>query len=666
MSGTAKIEFPDINVRIFLAATVLVPWFAIRSKILGAPNPISVLLEWLALIALAVLLVRLPLRTPAKLRVVPIAGAGVFVMLSILDVADLPAFPQYWTGFGPRVAVFAASLTLMNLLGGKALRGSRLHSVADRQRILPALEIVVSVASVAWLLPSLLQPMDGWLNIGDSTEKVLDEVAGWAVGNYPGVHTSWVHSSLLGLPLAPLTFIGGSPGSAGVTKLAVVALYVNVLILCVPMSIAGVFSRSVPGLRKVSALALSMLAVTISGAGENSSMFQELSSLARALPPVALGLFVVAQLGRDTPPGSLLVSCLGVLSGLVLMNNYEYGFGAAIAATATLAVSVSRENGLSRVLRRHFAGLALGTSSIIGGGAILGGDWVGRRLGIWRDVLGGTSGVQSHNMGLFPPAFGVPTLCFALGVTASALGFLRFREGKPESESRAAAVGCVYFGVWTVGSAPYFLNGGLTGAFRTQFLFMQLSILAPLLYGLVGRSCWGRTTTSIKMKVGQSRLRLSEIESVPTLLVCCLVVGSILQAPNGLTEWRRVQMPNSRELGKTEDEWSPERLDYISPSSVVVLARQFGGVESVGWWWLYGNGIEALTGVENLLGTTGFETMRSPSMFKLGCEPVLRSRKVFVISGADMEERLRSCGFDSVRARTGPSSEGLVVYELDR
>lgn len=123
-------------------------------------------------------------------------------------------------------------------------------------------------------------------------------------------------------------------------------------------------------------------------------------------------------------------------------------------------------------------------------------------------------------------------------------------------------------------------------------------------------------------------------------------------------------MPISRDPGKTEDEWSPQRLDWIEPSSVLVLAEEFGGVESVCWWWLYGNGIEAENVVDNLLGTTGFEMMRSQSMYKLGCEPVLRSRKVFVISGEDMEERLRSCGFDSVRARSEPSNEGLVVYKI--
>ncbi len=666
MSESTDVEFAEVNARIVLAAMVLVPWFAIRSRVFGTPNSISVLLEWLVLVVLTMLLAKLPIRTPLKLRTIPIAGASLFIICSILEVGDIPAYPNYWTGFGPRVAALTGSLTLLIVLETTAFRGFRHRSTVGPRRILSIVEKAVAVAALGWLLPSLLQPMDGWLNLGDSTEKFLDEITGWTVGNFPGVHTSWVTSSILGLPLAPLSLVDGSPATVGAGKIIIVVLYANVLVLAVPLLTAGIFTRCVRRLKWSSAFALGVLCVSVSGSGENSSLFQELSFLSRGLLPIALGALVVARLGRSTPAGSSTALGLGVMSSLVLLNNYEYGFGSAAAALLTLAISLSGDPEFSRVIWKYFVGFTIGACSVTGLGAILGGDWVGRRLGVWRDVLAGTATQHSNNTGLFPPAFGVPTLCFALGVTASALGFRHLRKGKLESDHRAAAVGCMYFGGWTVGSAPYFLNGGTSGSFRTQFLFVQLAILAFVLYGIARRLETGGITSSTEKEVGRLRLSLAKIESIPTLLVCCLVAGSSLQAPNGFTEWRRVQIPNSRGLNNSEDEWSPERLDWIEPNSVVGLAQQFGGVESVGWWWLYGNGIEALTGIENLLGTTGFETMRSQSMLKLGCEPLLRSRKAFVISGADMEERLQSCGFDSVRARTEPSSEGLVIYELNR
>ena len=103
--------------------------------------------------------------------------------------------------------------------------------------------------------------------------------------------------------------------------------------------------------------------------------------------------------------------------------------------------------------------------------------------------------------------------------------------------------------------------------------------------------------------------------------------------PNGIFEWRRVQTPAS--ANQHLDEWSPDRLDWIRPSLIPELVEPFGGVKFVGWWFVYGNAIEALTGVENLLGTTGYETTRTSSQLSLACEPLIRSEKQYVISGSD-------------------------------
>jgi len=123
VSDVADVEFAEVNARIFFAAIVIVPWFALRARVFGTPSSLSVLLEWLVLIVLTMLLAKLPLRTPAKLRLVPIAGAGVFIVLSILDVGEFPAYPSYWMGFGLRVAWLSGFLTLLVLLGGIAIRG---------------------------------------------------------------------------------------------------------------------------------------------------------------------------------------------------------------------------------------------------------------------------------------------------------------------------------------------------------------------------------------------------------------------------------------------------------------------------------------------------------------------------------------------------------------
>jgi hypothetical protein len=628
---------------------------------LGEPSNPSVLIEWLALIGLAALSTIFPLRLTSVLRMPLIVGTCVFILLSILDTGSHPDFSYYWMGFGPRVALLTGGLAGALLLFAWVSRTDWIRRIAEALRILPALRNAISGAVIAWAIPSLLQPMDGFLNIGDSTEKFLDEITGWTVGNFPGVHTSWVSSSLLGLPLVPLSLLDGSPETVGAAKIVTVVLYVNALVLCVPTCIAGIFAKCLPQLNRLSAFALAILVVSVSGAGGgNTSLFQEMSFLARGLLPIALGLYVVVRLGGGAPVRPSLAFGLGFMSSFVLLNNYEYGFGAAIAATLTLAVTQSEFSRLARILRTHFVGFAFGVALVVGAGAIRGGDWIGRRLGVWSDVLVGNARQQSHNQGLFPHAFGVPTLCFVLGLTAVAVGFRFFRIAQASSVNQSAAVSCLYFGIWTLASAPYFLNGGSFGFFRTQFLFIQVAILAFALFGYIDTRAINQWTSQSAREVGQFDKSGITLGSLPLLLLCCLVAATILQTPNGIREWKRVQMPTTAEAGN----WNYLNFNGRRPEMVRALAEQFGGVKSVGWWWLYGNGIEATTGVENLLGTTGFESMRSASMFKLGCEPVLRSRKVFIISGAKMEKRLQSCGFDAVNVRS--SIENLVLYELDR
>jgi hypothetical protein len=149
---------------------------------------------------------------------------------------------------------------------------------------------------------------------------------------------------------------------------------------------------------------------------------------------------------------------------------------------------------------------------------------------------------------------------------------------------------------------------------------------------------------------------------MPLALLAALSVASVVQTPNSLLELRRVQTsePGYRNL----DEWSPERLDWISPEGVRQLAEQYGGAANVGWWFSYGNAIELLTGVENLLGVSGWETMRSNSQSALGCQPILSTDKPYVISIKGAESMLAKCRGLVARPITSPNEDQLVVYSI--
>jgi len=165
-------------------------------------------------------------------------------------------------------------------------------------------------------------------------------------------------------------------------------------------------------------------------------------------------------------------------------------------------------------------------------------------------------------------------------------------------------------------------------------------------------------------------LRSIHFLKVPLALLGAVFVVAVTQTPNGLREWHRVQSPETayQDLAEWQklDEWSPERLDWINPEGVRQLAFQYGGAAKVGWWFSYGNAIELLTDIENLLGVTGWETMRSESQTRLGCEPILRSSKRYVISIDGAETKFAQCRGLVATPITSPNDDGLVVFSLRR
>ena len=641
------------------AAAVVVPYFHFRTQLFSSPTARSVLLEWLVLISLTGLLMVRHGSVPKWLRLPVALISAAFVIRSVIGVQPSGEFPTYWFGFGPRVAllgVLVASIAAVVLCWRYQLIGNSRHRLDQATRLLLS---VLGWIVIAWAVPSLLQPMDAWLNIGDSSEKVLDEVTGWTVGNFPGIHTSWTANTFLGLPLAPLSFLSGF----GQAKIILIVLYVNLLVLAIPFCMGWIIRRCVPALGFPASFGIAIVSVTISGSPTNSSLFQELSFLARGLLPVIVAVLTMHLLAKNSRLSHVQVLSLSGAGSIAFWNNFEYGFGA-LVAVVSVALAISEDvRSAFKQLRRLALGFAMTTVLVVIPGVSVGGNWLGRRLGVFIDMFSGQLRTHSYNNLPAVPGFGLSTLCFVLGVAGVALGFQELRDEESFKASRAGAIGALYFGVWTVMSAPYFLNGGGNGGSRTQFLNIQLTTLTFSIFGILAPK-FVKTFQSVKtLRLNRRQSVAGLITALPILLLCSLAASSVLQVPNGIFEWRRVQTPAS--ANQHLDEWSPDRLDWIRPSLIPELVEPFGGVKFVGWWFVYGNAIEALTGVENLLGTTGYETTRTSSQLSLACEPLIRSEKQYVISGSD-PSLMSKCAGINVVPRTSPNEDGLVVFEVIR
>ena len=642
---------------------LLIPWLEFRERIFGQPDGKSVLVEWVFLSLILLLVTTLkPLAT--RRMNLPIALFLVaFILGSIFDLQKPHDYPQYWFGFGPRIAISSCviSIAIVILLA----RLDETHKPIPRTylRYLNSATHGICFLILLWTLPTILQPTDSWLNVGDSTEKVLDEIMGWTVGNLPGTHTGWSHNSLLGFPLLPLTILP----VPGTVKVLSVVLLVNLLVVSVPLFMSAIIRLCIPRVGRLIALVVAACAVSISGPMINTSMFQELSSLARLFFPVLIGYVLIRRLQKPEPLTGFAIFIFSVLSCVAFWNNFEYGFGVPIAILAVLIRFRDEGVSISRLIKTFTFGVLLGSWILVFPGVVRGGLWFGRRFGSFSDVFTGEIVKGSFN-NLDPiPVLGLATISFALGIVGVSFGLQRSGLATESSEWKAASVASLYFGSWNIGSAPYFLNSGGSGSFRTQLLAVPVTLQVVALVGILGSQRRVKPPpTETNPSIHDRRItQLPGIIGVlPVALLGSLLLCFSLQVPNGIREWRRILLPSSAD--RHLDEWSTRKLDFLYPADISRISKLSGGNDNVGWWFSYGNAIEALTGVENLLGISAFEGTRSSTQLRLACEPLRTTTKKFVISISSAESLLKRCENLLVDRVANFDESSLAVFRISQ
>jgi len=488
MSVSVKPEASDFNSRLVISALFIAVWFAVREPLLGLPSGPTVLIEWLVFLLFALWIV---LQPPMNMRGKPLTSviavvAVVYLAASAWRQEDLGEWSMYWRGFGSSIAIIssvgAVATSCITIWRPAVLRNGALKQVVTF-----AAHGIAFIA-ILWMLPSVLQPMDGWLNIGDATEKVLDEISGPVVGNVPGYNQAAGYSTLLGIPLLPLRFIAGREQE----KFVLLVLWVNILIVGVPLLIAAIIRKIEPGMSHVFALVIGFVAVTISGnpVGNepppfnfNTSLFRELSFLARGIFPLLVG-YVVASSFQSGIPSSRRIILLAGVATLSVLNNAEFGIGSAVAAMIVVTVHSRGSDELRRVARLYVATVLTCGVVLVIPGAFFGGDWVSRRLGMFVAVLSGEGSTLSAGSVRDIPALGIVALTYSVAVAGIAIASRMIRNSFTQLIEPAASV-ALYFGLWVLFSAPYTLNAGGNGAFGAQFYMIPLAVLSVSLFRML-------------------------------------------------------------------------------------------------------------------------------------------------------------------------------------
>ena len=538
-------------------------------------------------------------------------------------IPRLASYGYLWDGFGQKVALLTILIAVAYLFMGK-LQPIDLRLLRNRVSC-NALSILFGSIALVVYVPSFIQTSHGIINIGDATYYVIEEIVGPLVGNYPGMNFISSYTSLLGLPLIVLKPFGF--GSS--LTMSVVLIYANILFLLVPLLLIRIvrsFWIRVP----LGVLSFGVFAVIqVSGQwGSASAMTESWSRIpGRTLLPIVLFyLYMKAQHVVVNLKRSLLFFLIGVFGAVVVLNNAEFG-GPAILALLTM-IWIGHKSERKVLLGSTIAGGFLATVVYL---SILifafGRSGINYRFA-WPH--GKDFGFVANRL----PIISSTNLALGLLFVGSFLGLRELIRPKQDMESpnlrRNAALTSTFFGLWGLLSFQFFAYVS-TGAYSLVFI-----ATIPTTAGIL-TLCGSR----LRPFSGYKRGNLGQlvIQSIPFALLVGLSFASLIQAPAPVDELRRVIGDATHEgwsvsspTRSKSDVWSSDQIDFINPADLLKIVDELEINDNVGYFGYMGSSIEIASGIPNMTGGPGFESLGSEAMADLACLPIYRSEKKYVIS----------------------------------
>lgn len=637
MSIFVRERYPSglLTPQLGLFLVVIATWFFYRREV--TPSLESSIIE--ALLFVSLILGQLFLRKFAsRLGVMSSILVLVLLFLGISSEVklssewyintDLAKYPQYWRGFGPIVAIVGLVISVLLALVRQSPAVPFVRTlkslISDPGSLLSKGAIPLAVL----LTPAILQTSTSWLNLGDGTNKVLDEFSGYLAGNYPGIDTIWSHSSLLGLPLIVVRWL---PLESAALKIYSVVVWVNVLTVLTAFLVGKVARLAFPRLPSAVGYLVGVLSLSVSGVGNgNTALFQELNYLSRLVLPLALGLATVKFVGQVSGVNRMKIGVLAVLGIATAANNLEFGVPAFLASASVVTVGMRNFQERKSLRSTYLVGSLVSITVLLVQSWLSSESWFKIRCGVFCSAFDDIAATGIHNNTGPIPFFGITTILLSLSgvLVAHVLGNVLDRTAQRfESQADLATA---YFGLWVLILSPYIFYGTGGGAFRSQVQIPLMCIQGLLFSRLVlVSSLEGPAPVSLSSDFAVFQRRT--ILAMPALFLIGVIPALIFQVPNPVKELKRIT--DSASYVRNLDEWSPSTIDWIVPTEVLSMTSNYGGPKNVGWWFENGNAIQLLTGIDNDSGVNGFEYIRDRGYNLQGaCEALLSGERVYYLT----------------------------------
>lgn len=564
--------------------------------------------------------------------------------LGLLIVASsqedpIPSQLGAWTGFGfgPTIATLVFSLLI--LFQPKAFVQKTSH-----KKLVSMFNLFIPIAVLILYSLVYIQPPNGLINLGDTTYHVLDELLAPMLGSFPISDYSPQYSGMLGWLLFPLKFLSLS----GETTMLVVIAICNIFNLLIPILVFLIVIGVFPKLPKLITLASFVVIWGVSGTSRGGSVqLREFAHFGRFVPILFAIWMIVRTLNSRAFSQQKYALVAGFVGALVILGSPDYGLSFMIAFLLSLSLAIYRNWIASRIRHLFLVGTITGITSycfvlVLAGKMPSTKSWIGLRSGV-RSLYGGGS----------LDVFGPHLIVMAIAVTSIALGIHSAHGNTITKQEITFRVIILSLGLWILALLiRYLLSPHPIGL---PPLFIPSFVAFILILGHFEISGYFRSRPSDRLTI------------LPLLFISALPVAAIWHFPNPQDELRRIsgQYVNttnwSSTPGRVSDGWSPSALriydDFINNTST--LAREIQSNDSsIGYFGIFGNTVELLTGVSNVLGIAAPESLRfGTSQEKLACVPVDSQRPQFVIV------YLSSFPCSHYREKSKYLQDKFVVYE---
>lgn len=542
--------------------------------------------------------------------------AVTIVALLLLVVAAsaehyLPSYPGLWAGFGLLPTSWALAIALTMTVQPYKFREP--SQPKTWKSVLVALVLVVVVFDRLLLL---IQPPDGLTNLGDSTYIVLDELLAPLTGSIPYSDFTPSYTGLLGWVLLPLRFL-----SIGIDlKMTSVIAIANIFTIAIPLLVVAISRLLLPKSSRLLTFCAFVSLWTVCGPDLGySAQVREFSQFARYLPSL-FGLWLVLRCVslHQTRLSRQRTYIAGFFLGASVLNSADTGLTLGIAIAIALVLLACKAQKYLWTLSRLLLGAAGFFITYVAALRALGRDFdLTSYFGIRGSALAGDVYPANESISR---GFGPHSLVFAIPVVLLVFYLFPDREDSHNVRRNTERFLGLTVAFWLLAQLLKFLSQPHAVAVPAQFI--------PLFLGGVV------IASAIRLQFNELRGTGKRLILLPCVFILALPAAGVLpdSKVSAQDEIKRIsgRYVNTNDWSTTPtrpvDGWSRRALTKEDNflNEVEQRARKFSETElRIGYFGMFGNTVELVTGVDNLLGIPtpegfGFQI----DYFQLACKSV--------------------------------------------